>query len=198
MGKLVKQGTYKFNEEAYRLQEAILLKKQLNETSLSKAEKIYKKIADKETDFIEFKIDALLNLCDVYLIRLKQTNNIKELDKIQPYIEKIRILAVHEGVHILLAEMYLFQAKLKLVSYEFKEARDLLTQALETAQSYNLNLVAKRVEEEQTELSKNYIKWEKLRVTGGNISERMDLARVDEQIQILLQKREYLKSISSN
>jgi hypothetical protein len=198
MGELVKRGTYKFNEEAYRLQEAILLKKQLNESSLSKAEKIYKEVADKETHFLEFKIDALLNLCDIYLIRLKITSKLEELDKIQPYIEKIQIMAIHEGIHTLLAEMYLFQAKLKLVSYEFKEAQELLTQALDIANLHCLNLIAKRVEEEQTELSKNYIKWEKLRVERGKISERMDLARVDEQIQILLQKRDYLKGLSSS
>ena len=63
---------------------------------------------------------------------------------------------------------------------------------------YGLKLLARRIEDEQAELSKNYVKWEKLRTSGGKISERMDLARVDEQIQILLQKRNYLKGISSS
>lgn len=90
------------------------------------------------------------------------------------------------------------EAKLRLVIFEFKEAQELLAQALNIANKYGLNLLAKRVENEQTELSKNFLKWEKLRTSGGKISERMDLASVDEQIQILLQKRNYLKSISSS
>ncbi|NHJ21698.1 MAG: hypothetical protein EAX91_12190 [Candidatus Lokiarchaeota archaeon] len=193
MGNLVKQGTYKFNEVAYRLQEAELLKRKPDEISRTKAEKIFKEVADKETLFIEFKIIALVNICDLYLTRLKETCNLNELDKIQPYINKIRFIAENNGVYSLLAEMCLFQAKLKLVSFEFKEAKELLTQALNLAYIHGLNLVAKRVEDEQTELSKDFIKWQKLRKSGGKIAERMDLARLEEQIQILLQKRNYLK-----
>jgi len=198
MGIIVKQGTYKINEQIYRLQEAVLLKKKPNENSHLKAEKIFKEVADKETSFVEFKFGALVNLCDLYLTRLKETSNLKELDKIQPYIDKIQFIAENEGVYSLLAEMHLLRAKLMLVTFEFKKAQELLTQALDIAHMYSLNLVARRVENEQTELSKNFLKWEKLRTTGGKISERMDLARVDEQIQILLQKRSYLKGISSS
>jgi len=198
MGIIVKQGTYKFNEQIYRLQEAILLKKKPNENSHLKAEKIFKEVADKETTFVEFKFGVLINLCDLYLIRLKETSNLKELDKVQPYIDKIQFIAENEGVYSLLAEMHLLQAKLRLVTFEFKEGQELLTQALDIAHMHGLNLLVRRVEEEQTDLLKNYLKWEKLRISGGKISERMDLARVDEQIQILLQKRNYLKIISSS
>jgi len=198
MGVLVKHGTYKFNEQIYRLQEAALLKKSPHEDSQSKAEKIFKEVADKETSFIEFKFDALVNLCDLYLTRLKETSNLKELDKVQPYIDIIRSIAESEGVYSLLVEMNSLQAKLRLVIFEFKEAQELLAQALNIANKYGLNLLAKRVENEQAELSKNFLKWEKLRTSGGKISERMDLARIDDQIQILLQKRNYLKSISNS
>ncbi|MHA2287803.1 MAG: hypothetical protein ACXABG_03345 [Promethearchaeota archaeon] len=198
MGKLIREGTYKFNEEAYRLQEAALLKKDPTESKLLKAEKIYKEVADKETAFIEFKIDALVNICDLYLKRLKQSNDLKELDKIIPYTDQLRFMAVNEGIHSLLAEMFLFQAKLKLVSFEFKESQDLLARALNIAQNQGLNLIAQKVENEQIDLSRNFLKWEKLRTTGVKISVRMDLARVDEQIQILLQKRNYLKNLTSS
>jgi len=198
MGILVKRGTSKFNELAYRLQEAALLKKSPHKTSHTKAEKIFKEVADKETTFVEFKFFALVNLCDLYLTRLKETSNLKELDKTQPYIDKIRSIAENEGVNSLIVEMNSLQAKLKLVIFEFKEAQSLLAQALKTANIYGLNLLARRIENEQAELSKNFLKWEKLRMSGGKISERMELARVNEQIQILLQKRNYLKSISSS
>ncbi|MBY8987146.1 MAG: hypothetical protein KGD61_01740 [Candidatus Lokiarchaeota archaeon] len=198
MGILVKQGTYKFNEQIYRLQEAILLKKKSNKNSHLKAEKIFKEVADKETSFVEFKFGALVNLCDLYLIKLKETSDLQELDKVQPYIDKIQFIAKNEGVYSLLAEMHLLRAKLMLVIFEFKKAQEFLTQALDIAHMHSLNLVARHVENEQTELSKNFLKWEKLRTSGGKISERMDLARVDEQIQILLQKRNYLKAISSS
>ena len=198
MGKLVKQGTYKFNEIIYRLQEAELLKNKHDGDSRIKAEEIFKEIADKATTFVEFKFGALVNLCDLYLIRLKETSNLKELDNVQHYINEIRFIAEKEGVFSLFAEIHLFQAKLRLVTFEFKEAQKLLTQALSIANTHGLNLLGRRVEQEQTELSRNFLKWEKLKTSGGKISERMNLARVDEQIQILLQKRNYLKGISNS
>jgi tetratricopeptide (TPR) repeat protein len=196
MRELVKQGTYKFNEQIYRLQEATLLKKKPDEPSRSKAEKIFKEVADKDITNIEWKIYALVNICDLYLTRLKETSNLKELDKTLPYIDKIHSIVVNEGILTLLVEMHLLQAKLKLLSFDFKEAQQHLTKALDVAHIHGLNLLLRRVEEEQTELSKNFIKWEKLRKVGGTISARMDLARIDKQIQILLQKRNYLKGIS--
>ncbi len=48
---------------------------------------------------------------------------------------------------------------------------------------------------EQANLSRNFSKWERLKDSGANISDRMDLARIDEQIELLLQKRRYLKTI---
>lgn len=106
-------------------------------------------------------------------------------------------IAENEGVYSLLVEMNSLQAKLKLVVFEFKEAQELLTKSLNIANKYGITLLAKRVKNEQTDLSKNYLKWEKLRISRGKISERMDLARIDEQIEILLQKRNYLKSINT-
>jgi tetratricopeptide (TPR) repeat protein len=198
MRVLVEQGTNKFNELCYRLQGAELLKKIPQENSHLKAEKIFKEFADDEATFIENKYIALVNLCDLYLTKLKETNNLKELDKIHPYITKIRSIAEKEGVYSLLVEINSLQAKLKLVVFEFKEAQELLNKSLNIANKYGQTLLAKRVENEQTELAKNFLKWEKLRSSGGKISERMELARIDEQIEILLQKRNYLKSININ
>ncbi|MFW9876030.1 MAG: hypothetical protein ACFFG0_23250 [Candidatus Thorarchaeota archaeon] len=56
-------------------------------------------------------------------------------------------------------------------------------------------MISKRIMSEQGEFSKNFTKWEKLIDAGANISERMDLARIDEQIELLLHKRKYLKII---
>ena len=88
MSLLVEQGTYQFNKVIFNLQKASLLKYSSDKASHLKAEKIFKEIADKETTFVEHKFYALVNLCDLYLIKLKKTGNLSELDKIQPYIDE--------------------------------------------------------------------------------------------------------------
>ena len=69
-----------------------------------------------------------------------------------------------------------------------------MEQALFTAEKYGQDRMKKFIIKEQSDLSKNLIKWEKLKASGAKISERMDLAHIDEQIELLLQKRRYIRS----
>jgi len=189
------QEPIKWYSDLYQLEKAGLLKKKPQDINHLKAKEIYKQIIDKEDTFIEFYYVSLINLCDSYLKELSKTNDLKVLDEIQPYINRLMDLAKSQQSFLLLAEGYLFQAKLKLIIFEFREAEDFLTLALNIAERYGQDLLVKRMLNEQSELSNNFIKWEKLKATRAKISERMDLARMDEQIELLLQKRKYLKSI---
>jgi hypothetical protein len=82
--------------------------------------------------------------------------------------------------------------------FEFKEVQQLLTQAYEIAEKYEQNLLTNRISAEQEELSKNYLKWEKLKKNSNQLSERMELARIGEQIESILQKRKYLELINNS
>jgi len=88
-----------------------------------------------------------------------------------------------------LAETHIFQAKLKLITFEFEEAQQLLTQALHIAEKYSQNLLTKQITNEQEELSKTLSKWDKLKRSKTNLSMRLDLAGLDSQIRRMLKKR---------
>ncbi len=182
-------------EDAYRLGEAEILKKNSQWLSQLKAREIFKQIVDEEGTFPEFNYVALIELCDSYLIELTNTNNLKILDELQPYLTQLMDLAVSQQSYWLLVESYSFQAKLKLITFEFGEAEKLLDQALFTAEKYGQERMVKHIMKEQANLSRNFSKWERLKDSEANISDRMDLARIDEQIELLLQKRRYLKTI---
>jgi tetratricopeptide (TPR) repeat protein len=189
------QEDLRWFEDAYRLEKAEFLKKDSQWINQLKARKIFKQIVDEEGTFPEFNYGALVQLCDLYLIELGNTNNLKVLDELQPYLTKLTDFAISQQSYWLLVESYSFQAKLKLITFEFSEAEKLLEQALYTAEKYGQDRMGKRIMKEQAELSRNLIKWEKLKDKGANFSDRMDLARIDEQIELLLQKRRYLKTI---
>lgn len=194
--KLIKnQINLRWFEDAYRLGEAEILKKNSQWVSQIKAREIFKQIVDEEGTFPEFNYVALIHLCDSYLTELTNTNNLEILDELQPYLTQLMDLAVSQQSYWLLVEGYSFQAKLKLVTFEFGEAEEFLDQALLTAEKYGQERMVKLIMKEQAKLSRNLIKWEKLKETRATISDRMDLARIDEQIELLLQKRRYIKSI---
>ena len=145
--------------------------------------------------FIERNYICFIYLFDSYLTELIKTNDLKVLGKIHPYITQLKDIAITQQSFWLLAEVYSFQAKLKLLTFKFEEAQILLTQAHDIAEKYHLNRLAMRIINEQYELSNNLIKWENLKASGAKISEYMDLAHIEEQIEIFLQKRNYLKRL---
>ncbi|MGB5913118.1 MAG: hypothetical protein WBH31_18150, partial [Promethearchaeia archaeon] len=180
----------------YKLDKAMLLKRKPQKINHKEAKEILKRIIDDERPFSDVYYIALVELCDLYLTELHETNDLKTLNELHPYITQLKDIAKNQQSFYLLVEVFSLQAKLKLITFEFKEAQILLNQAQATAEKHSLDRLAKRITNEQAELSKNFIKWEKMKASGGNISERMDLARIDEQIKILLRKRMYLKRIA--
>ena len=196
MKQIRNQEDIKWFDDNYRLGKAMMLRKKPQDINQLKAKEIFKQIVDEEGTFIEFNYVSLIHLCDQYLADLSKSNDLKALDEIQPYITQLMNIAKNQQSFWLLVEGYTFQAKLKLIIFEFREAQNLLSKALNIAEKYGQERLAKRILNEQDELSKNFIKWEKLKASGANMSERMDLARIDEQIEIMLQKRRYLKEIN--
>ncbi len=180
----------------YRLAEAMILKRKPQKINHKKAKKILKLLIDEEHPFSALYYPALIELCDLYLTELRETNDLKIINELNPYITQLKDIAKDQQSFYLLVEVFSLQAKLNLITFEFKKAQILLNQALNTAEKHGLTRLAKRITNEQDELSKNFIKWEKMKVSGVNISERMDLARIDEQIKNLLRKRMYLKKIT--
>jgi len=89
--------------------------------------------------------------------------------------------------------MYSFQSKLNLLSFKFEDAQGILIIAYDIAEKYGQDRLVKRITSEQSELLTNSMKWEILKESGAKISDRMNLAQIEEQIEFLLQKRRYLK-----
>ncbi len=196
MKQFIERDTeFKTSRTFYHLAKATMLKKKPQKICHLKAKEIFKQIIDKEDPFSELHYLALIHLCDTYLIISSETNDLKILNEIHPYLTQLKDIAKTQQSFWLYIETYLLQAKLKLITFEFQEAKNFLSKALYVAEKYGQDRLTKRIIEVQGELSKNIIKWEKLKVSGAAISVRMDLARIDEQIEILLQKRRYLKLI---
>lgn len=180
----------------FQLNKAFLMKMSSKADKQAQAKEILKEIIEKKIDF-ELTIRALLCLCDLLLIELRNTNNLDILDEVQSYTIQIQDIAENFNSYWLFVETYLLQAQLKLIIFEFKEAQRILVDAMSIAQKYGQNRLVKQLTNEQNHLSKNIKKWERLKTSQAKISERMDLAHIQEQIGILLQKRRYLKLITS-
>ncbi|MFX1461424.1 MAG: tetratricopeptide repeat protein [Promethearchaeota archaeon] len=173
----------------YDLTKAIVLKKSPNDADKIRAIELFKKELEKNKITYEGKIVALLNLCELFLLELYQTNNIKILDDINLYIQQLLDIAKEQKSYWLLAETHLFQAKLKLVTFEFEKAQQLVAQAFHIAEKYGLDLLLTQIKTEKEELSKALNKWDNLKRSNANLSNRLDLANLNNQIRRMLKKR---------
>ncbi|MFW9829511.1 MAG: hypothetical protein ACFFEY_18195, partial [Candidatus Thorarchaeota archaeon] len=155
--------------------------------------KILKQIIDVIDPFSGLKYPALIELCDLYLTELRESNDLKVLDEIQPYLDKLKNIAKNQQAFWLLVEVFLLQAKLKLICFEFQKAEKLINQAWNTAEKYGLDRLIKKIMKEQEDFSNNLVKWKKMKERESRIAERIDLANIEDQIEILFQKRRYLQ-----
>ncbi|MHA2394656.1 MAG: tetratricopeptide repeat protein, partial [Promethearchaeota archaeon] len=109
----------------FRFMNALLLKTSTRAKNRVKAEEIFKEIIEEEG--VLLKIDALLELCDLLLVELRITNDAEVLKEIKTNLKLILEFSEKTNSFWFLAETYLLQAKVALITFDTNEARRFLT-----------------------------------------------------------------------
>ncbi|MBA7626426.1 Photosystem I assembly protein Ycf3 [subsurface metagenome] len=170
----------------YRVSKALLLKTKPRISNLAKALKLLKEVIEEDAG----QKTAIINLCDILLVDLRNTNDLEVLDELNQFIGQLLEIAEKSHSYWILCETYLLQAKLALISLDLKEARRLLTQAQQITEKYGLILLARKISNEHDELLKKLNTWENLKDSDISLAERMELARLNEQMGQMIRKRE--------
>lgn len=170
--------------------EAIILKKKQRTRDNAKAEELLKRILKESDISFSITIEALIQLSDLYLTELHMTSNLEILNEIIPLVEKLSKIAEKSHSHWIRGETYLLQAKLALVSLDLKGARRFLTQGQQIAEKYGLTLLARKISNEHDELLQKLNAWENLKDSDMSLVERMELARLNEQMGHMVRRRE--------
>jgi len=173
----------------YLLDKALVLKTSPRALNRGKAEEILKQLLEEKDIIYEIRLMALLNLCDLLLTELQISNEAEVLAEIKPLIVEILDLSDKSHSFWVLGETYLLQAKLALISLNLEEAQKLLTKGQKIAEKYGLDLLAKKISNEHDELLKQLEMWEKLKKSKAPLAERLELSRLNEQMDNMLRKR---------
>ncbi|MBY9014315.1 MAG: tetratricopeptide repeat protein [Candidatus Lokiarchaeota archaeon] len=186
----------KINDILYRYYKAVLLKTSLRSENRVKSEKLLKQIIDNEdisggikSFWAKKRIFTIINLCDLLLIELRITNYPEIIDEIQPYIQKLLDFAEQQHSYWILCETHLLQAKLSLLTFDIQKAKRFLTQGQQVAEKYGLKMLARKISNEHDELLKQLTIWEDLKKLEAPLTERLKLARLNEQMDNILRKR---------
>jgi tetratricopeptide (TPR) repeat protein len=174
---------------AYRIDRAVYLKHSPRALNRGKAEEILKNLIEEGIPDYEFLKIALLNLCDLLLFELSATREPEILEELQFYISQLFDTVKKGRSYSLLAETYLLQTRLALITLNMKKARQLLTKAQKIAGKYGLKRLAMRISHEHDQLLNQLDLWENIRISKAPLNERIELARLNDQMVQMLRKR---------
>ena len=175
----------------YSYSKALILKKSNRIRDLAEAENLLKSIANAETIWSEVTINAIIHLCDLLISEFRINNNSEVLTEINQLVIQLLNIAEKGHSYPIFCETFILQAKLALINFDMKTARRFLTQAQKIAESYGIKSLAKKISYEHDELLKKLHQWDLLKKANANLTERIDFARLDEQISIMLKKQRF-------
>jgi hypothetical protein len=170
----------------YKLAQAMVLKTSLRAQKRIDAEKILKEIIEGDVVEHEITVLALINLCDLLLIELRLTNDLDVIPEIEPYLVKLIDIAKNQHSYWLISEIYLLQAKLALIRLDITEARRFLTQAQLLADDHGFTQLAQRISNEHDAILSQFSTMDNMNEQFLNISERLQIARLDKELNTVL------------
>ena len=173
----------------YRFSKAIVLKTSPRIHNRAKAEEIFKQIVQDEMSYGDITICALLNLCELLLDELRTTNEFEVLNELENFITQLLTIAENTNSFWVLAETYVLQAKLALLTLDLEDARRLLTQAQKIAEKHGMHRLAAKISIEHDELLQKLNIWNNFKESKEDFSKRIQLAKLSDQIEDMILKR---------
>ncbi|MFX0145145.1 MAG: tetratricopeptide repeat protein, partial [Candidatus Hodarchaeota archaeon] len=172
----------------YKYNQALMLKRSSRIRDKVKAEELLKEVVETEIFSFELTLSVYNHLCDLLLLEFRINNNAEVLDEINQYIAKLLSIAESSHSYLVFCETFILQAKLALLNLDIKGARRFLTQAQKIAEKYGIIRLAMKISHEHDELLKQLNLWEKLEDSEASLSERWELAGLNEQMQNMVKK----------
>ena len=169
---------------------ALTLKRSDRWADKIEAQKIFKEIITKN-EFLFFgsiNEDSLLNYLDLLVEELRHSNSITFMQEIEQVNKKLFLLAESQHSYPLMVESMLFDAKINILKLEFTKARVILTQAQITAEEKGLKMLSQKISKEHDNLLNKMNQWENIINESISLSERLELANVEEILRSMIQK----------
>ncbi len=113
----------------YKLAQSIILKTDSLEENQGEIELMLKDVVQEKFFYIEMNSLALFHLCDFYLKRLKETNDLTLFESLRATLDQLDKLAETQKSSILLAETYMLKSHLSLIELKIEEAKIMLEKA---------------------------------------------------------------------
>ncbi|MBD3191235.1 MAG: tetratricopeptide repeat protein [Candidatus Heimdallarchaeota archaeon] len=166
-------------DQQYRLAKALVLKSSERSNERVEAEKILREITNEEIINAEITIQAILNLCEFLLSKLKQSRDPKILRELEAYIDQVEDLAKKNNSFYLLVETYWLQSQLAIIQFEVEKAKECLQLANEIAQEKKMNRLLKKIDTDYRFLHNQIENWEEIFKKQPSLIDRLEKSHIE-------------------
>jgi len=126
--------------------------------------------------------EPIIEICEFYLEELNSTNDLAILEELQPLINRLLEEAKRNKSFLLHSQTLLLLGKVSLIQMNMGDARRYLNQSQQIAESHGLQFLARAISNEHDRLLEQLNKWEILEQNKAPISDRMNLALIDDTV----------------
>ena len=176
-----KETKIKQVSQNYKFSEALILKTSSDLRDRLKAEVLFEQLIEEDISY-SLLVQVLLNLCDLLILEMKETNDPKVLEKIYKNVNKLQEMAEKNNSHLLQVETIRMNAQLALLEFDIDNARALLLKALNIAQKNNFDRLVLDLLSQQEKLTKQSIELRNLEKTSSTISQRMTVVDLNSTV----------------
>ncbi|MFQ5980465.1 MAG: tetratricopeptide repeat protein [Candidatus Heimdallarchaeota archaeon] len=180
----------KLISQCYRLSKAIILATSTRIKDKARAQELLEEISEEEIIQHDKIMDAMLQLTELLLFELKVAGDPIILKEINALTHRLVDIAQDQNNFFLLAETYMLQSKTALLELDVKHAQQLLNQAQLLAEEKGLPKLAMRISGEYDSLLDQMKKWDDYVDRDASMSERLELARLEDMVVRMIRKRE--------
>ncbi len=166
----------------YLLAKGYLLKSSMRSRDRVMAEDLFKEIIENVPVF-SAKLFALSGLSELLLVELRFSNDINIISEIKPLIEKLIEMAQPSGLYYFLIEAYILHGKLALIMFDIESSRRYLTQARRMAERLGFIGFANEITSLHEDMMEKIDTWEQLEKINAPLSERMELAQLNDHLK---------------
>ncbi|MHA1673559.1 MAG: tetratricopeptide repeat protein [Promethearchaeota archaeon] len=169
-------------QQRFQLSQALYLKKNLRVKNVYLAQKILRDIANEAIIKHELTVEALINLCDLLIFELRISNEEEILVELTQTMNKLLVIAKELHSYYLWSEINFFKAKLALISFDLKLAREYLVKAQNLAEDQGLTQLAIKISNEHDTILEQEQTWEKFKKNPPKFEERVQMANMEDNL----------------
>ncbi|MCK4287274.1 MAG: hypothetical protein KAX18_13775, partial [Candidatus Lokiarchaeota archaeon] len=168
--------------DAYRFSKALLLKSSMRFRDQGMAEDLFREIIENARSLYRYKLQALIDLCELLLVELRVSNDVNIISEIKHLVEKLIGMAQQSGTYYYLIEAYILHGKLALIMFDIESSRRYLTQARRMAERYGFIGLADDITGLHEAMMEKIDTWKQLEKINAPLSERMELAQLNDHL----------------